>query len=90
MSIALGKTMTGLGGAKPHVVCCPACRQAVYRLTLRGRWARWRAWLTGRRPYACAHCGWQGRLAVAAAQADVIDQLPWFRSREPRRKDKGE
>ena len=64
----------------PH---CPACGNAVYRLSLRGRWGRWWAWLTGRRPYACAQCGWQGRLTLRAAQEDVLDQLPWFRAREP-------
>lgn len=75
--------MTMKEAAPPLGQPCPACGNAVYRLSLRGRWARWWAWLTGRRPYACAHCGWQGRLVPRVAQDDVLDQLPWFRAREP-------
>jgi hypothetical protein len=62
---------------------CQVCSNAVYRLSLRGPLARWRARLTRRRPYACASCGWQGWLTAPASQADVLDQLPWFRAREP-------
>ncbi|MFN7928959.1 MAG: hypothetical protein U0Y68_13635 [Blastocatellia bacterium] len=74
----------------PMALACPTCARGVYRLSLRGRLARWRAYWTKQLPFACASCGWQGRLKVAATQDAVIDELPWFRAREPKRhQDKG-
>jgi predicted RNA-binding Zn-ribbon protein involved in translation (DUF1610 family) len=86
VNFVLGKTMTQLDGAKPRELACPACGQAVYRLTLGDWWARWLARLTKRRPYACAQCGWQGWLIPPAPHEDVIDHLPWFRARPPKRR----
>lgn len=68
---------------KPRALRCPSCGGAVYRLSLGGRWARWWAWLRRQRPYACATCGWRGKLVYHDPHTDVIDELPWFRAREP-------
>ena len=78
--------MTVRASAQSARLNCPACGNSVYRLSLNGRLARWRARLTRRRPYACAQCGWQGTLAHAGAHEDMIDQVPWFRAREPKRR----
>jgi predicted RNA-binding Zn-ribbon protein involved in translation (DUF1610 family) len=80
--------MTMREAAQPEGLNCPACGKAVYRLSLRGRLARWCAWFTTRRPYACAECGWQGRLIPPNPREDVIDHLPWFRARPPNRRKK--
>ncbi|MFN7945021.1 MAG: hypothetical protein U0Z53_06695 [Blastocatellia bacterium] len=69
---------------KPPPVC-RQCGSAVYRLSLQGTLARWRARLTRQRPFACAECGWQGWLSQTGDEPAVIDQLPWFRAIAPRR-----
>ena len=79
--------MAAPNNARPAFIVCPTCGQAVYRLSLDGRWARWRARWLRRLPYGCASCGWRGTLVAPKAQQDVIDELPWFRAREPARRD---